>query len=63
MKITRESPVTGKLNTLDIDITLSQLLRWRKGELVQDVAPHLSAEEREFLISGATAEDWETLFG
>lgn len=32
------------------------------GELTQNVLPHRSAEEREFLISGITPAEWDDIF-
>ena len=46
---------------MDIDITPLQYRDWRLGALIQDVMPHISADEREFIISGSTKEDWETM--
>jgi hypothetical protein len=63
MIITRRSPITGKENKIDINITQQQLERWRDGELIQDVAPELTPDEREFIITGNTKEDWEAMFG
>ena len=63
MKLSAKSPVTGKYNVREIAITVEQLSRWRAGEKLQNVAPELSPEDREFIISGCTPEDWETLFG
>lgn len=63
MRITRTSIVSGKTHTLDIAITEEQLLRWRGGELIQNVCPHLPSHDREFLINGTTKEEWEELFG
>ena len=63
MQITKTSPVSGKENTLELNITQEQYNRWQAGEHIQNVMPHLSPDEREFLISGCTAEDWEKLFG
>jgi hypothetical protein len=62
MKITRESPVTKAINEREIDITPEQYARWESGVFIQTVAPHLSADDREFIISGCTPEDWNTLF-
>lgn len=36
--------------------------RWEQGELIQDVFPHLSIEDREFIKTGLTAEDWKEIF-
>jgi len=63
MKITRKSPFTGKINTLDLDITEEQITRYNRGELIQVAFPNLTAPEREFILTGYTAEDWETIFG
>lgn len=47
---------------MEIDVTLEQLSRWRNGELIQNVMPHLTPDEREFIMTGITAEKWEKLF-
>lgn len=66
MKITRVSPLTGKMNTLELDVTQDQLDELdRPGyarRLIQDIFPNLSNVEREFLKTGYTQEDWDTLF-
>jgi len=63
MKITKVSKMTGIEHTREIDITEDQLARWRDGAFIQDVAPNLSADDREFLISGMTPEEWTAAFG
>lgn len=36
---------------------------WHESDaLVQDVFPHFDADQREFLISGATPQEWEEEF-
>lgn len=62
MDVTQVSPVTGKENTRDINCTLEQFTLWQHGAHIQDAMPNVSPEDREFLISGSTPEDWETLF-
>lgn len=64
MIIKKKSPATGKINARDIDITEEQLARYNEGvELIQNIAPHLSADDREFLMTGYTPEDWDNMFG
>jgi hypothetical protein len=63
MQVTMRSTLTQKIHTLEIDISPEQWKRWKAGEMIQNVCPHLSADDREFLISGATKEEWETYFG
>jgi hypothetical protein len=62
MLVTKISPISGE-NTMDLDITEEMIADWRGGALIQDVMPHLTNEEREFLITGYTPEDWESIFG
>jgi Na+-transporting NADH:ubiquinone oxidoreductase subunit NqrF len=62
MQITKTSPVTGQSNTREIDVTEQQLIDWRNGALIQTVMPSLSKEDREFIMTGTTPEDWETMF-
>ena len=62
MKVTRKSMLTGIVRTIDIDVTARQLEAWRRGEVIQDAMPNLTDAEREFLISGATQEEWANAF-
>ena len=62
MKIVRKSPFTGETNTREIDVTGEQLARWHSGELIQNVMPHLSADDREFIMTGITPEEWDLVF-
>lgn len=64
MLITKRSLLTGKTHEREIDVTHRQLNRWLiEGELIQNAMPHLSADDREFLISGTTPEEWDDKFG
>lgn len=63
MIIERLSPFRSNVTRVrDIDVTEEQLKRWEDGELIQDVMPHLTLEEREFIMTGMTEDDWEDLF-
>ena len=35
---------------------------WQAGALVQQALPDLTEDEREFLLTGLTAEEWDALF-
>lgn len=59
--ITKVSLFTGKTRTWRMRLRLSDLSDWRKGKYIQDALPYLTADEREFLLTGATPEEWETL--
>lgn len=63
MIIERESPFSGNANRMDIPVTLAQIEAWKGGELIQDAMPNLTADEREFLMTGITPEEWENTFG
>lgn len=62
MLITRTSMFTGKQRTMDLDITEEQYNRWLDGELVQKAFPNLNADEREFIMTGVTPEEWDSAF-
>jgi hypothetical protein len=63
MTITRTSPITGISRTKEIDVTIEQVLAWEEGELIQNAMPQLSADDREFIKTGITSEEWDQLFG
>lgn len=62
MKVTRVHPFTGKSNTLELNITQEQLDRHAHGEFIQNVAPNLTPDEREFIISGLLPGEFDELF-
>jgi hypothetical protein len=62
MLITRKSLFTGKTHTLEINVTPEQLRTWENGMVIQRAMPHLTPDEREFIMTGITAEEWKNLF-
>jgi hypothetical protein len=62
MHIIRKSPFTGEENSMDLDVTWAQLYAWKAGGLIQDVFPNLTADEREFIMTGITPADWARAF-
>jgi hypothetical protein len=62
MPVTRTSQISGITRTLVLDVTPRELHAYANGALLQDAFPHLSADEREFIKSGITAEEWDALF-
>tara|TARA_R110000851_G_scaffold16046_3_gene52566 strand:+ start:13013 stop:13201 length:189 start_codon:yes stop_codon:yes gene_type:complete len=62
MKVTNGNPFYGE-STMDLDITQDQLDRFNSGVFAQDAFPDLSADGREFLISGFTPEQYKETFG
>lgn len=64
MKVTNQSMLTKKWHTMEVDITPKQLYEVEKKEkLIQDIVPHLSLDQREFLMTGITPEEWKNTFG
>ena len=63
MLITRKSLISGNTNTMSLPITEEQYTAWEQGTLVQVAMPHLSPDEREFVMSGITPEEWAETFG
>jgi len=66
MLITRTSQISKTNSTMELDITYEQLdrinNRYETKELIQNIVPNLSKEEREFLITGITPKEWNELF-
>lgn len=62
IKITRTSVLSDITRSMFLDITQEQLDAYNKGALVQNVFPNLSADEREFLMTGITSFEWDEAF-
>lgn len=63
MLISRTSLITGKSNTMELPLTEEMITAWEISDLkIQDAFPFLTATEREFLLSGATPEEWNEFF-
>lgn len=64
MQITIKSQFTKKLNTMDIPITQEQYNSFMfDPRPIQKIFPNLSADEREFILTGTTQEEWDKMFG
>jgi len=62
MQVSKRSTATGELNTMVLDITMPQYMDWKGGMLIQNAMPQLSADEREFLMTGMTPAEWDEMF-
>lgn len=59
MNISIQSPFSGKINTMDLPINQSQLAEYMQNKVnIQDLFPHLDAEQREFLKTGIAPGEW-----
>jgi len=63
MLVTRRSTLSGIERTRDLDITQEQAEAYSNGAKIQDAFPHLSADDREFIMTGITADEWDATFG
>jgi hypothetical protein len=62
----KRSGLTGKYNKMELPVTVAEVLEWQislKPKLIQDQFPQLSADQREFLLTGSTPEEWDAAFG
>lgn len=59
MKITRTSIMSGETRSRDFDITPEQWAAYERGDLIQRAFPHLSDDDREFILTGITAGEWD----
>jgi len=63
MIIRRTSEFSGITREFDLPVTIEQMGRFESGlETIQDVFPHLSVDDREFIKTGITAEEWDQMF-
>tara|TARA_R100001594_G_scaffold12009_2_gene26906 strand:- start:3296 stop:3481 length:186 start_codon:yes stop_codon:yes gene_type:complete len=61
MLITKTSMLSGNTSSMDIDVSQDQIDLWQGGSLIQNVMPNLSADEREFIMTGITPEEWDSM--
>ena len=62
MQITRTSVVSGITRTQDIPVKQEELDSWANGSVIQVAMPQLTADEREFIMTGITPEEWDREF-
>lgn len=61
MKITRTSDWSGIVRTMELDVTEEEMLAYARGELVQKAFPRLTEDEREFILTGMSPEEWAAM--
>jgi|TARA_R100001530_G_C4309621_1_gene152663 hypothetical protein len=50
---------SGQVNSMDINVTNAQIEAWRGGVLIQTAMPDLSPDQREFIMTGVTPQEWK----
>jgi len=63
MIIKRTSKFSGITRELDLPVTIEQMGRFESGmETIQDIFPNLNVDDREFIKTGITADEWDQMF-
>jgi hypothetical protein len=71
MKLMRTSPKTGKVNTMELpdSVTAERLSAYEQSQVqgnapfIQHAFPELNVDQREFVKTGLTPEDWDAILG
>jgi hypothetical protein len=65
--VERRSVLSGKVHSIAIPLSPDDfdecMFDWRNGRLLQDAFPTLTADQREFIKTGVTQEEWYSLLG
>jgi hypothetical protein len=48
---------------MDLPVTELQLDAYERGSLLQEAFPNLDADQREFIKTGITKEEWIEIYG
>lgn len=59
----KEKTMIMPLSLIDFTHKYNSMFNKENRILIQDALPELNPDQREFLISGTTPEEWEELFG
>jgi hypothetical protein len=54
---------SGITRTIDLPITERDVIRYDDGWLLQEAFPNLDADQREFIKTGITKEEWVEIYG
>lgn len=63
MWIKRKSVITGIERNRNIPVNPDDYFMWKAGlGSIQDLMPYLTDNDREFILSGITDDEWESMF-
>lgn len=63
MIIKRKSIISGKVRSRNIPVNPDDMAAWEAGlGNIQDLMPYLNDDDREFILSGITPGEWDTLY-
>lgn len=69
MLLTKKSNLTGKVTSQEINVSEDKIMQWesmqgmRNRPLIQELFPELNAQEREFIMNGISAAEWDKYMG
>jgi hypothetical protein len=58
--LSKKCTTSGKVYSLTLETI--KYKQWERGSYVQDVWPNLTKEEREFILTGTTPQEWSNMF-
>ena len=62
--VTKKSGLSGELNSVFIpNLDPESVDAWLNGEKIQHAMSYLTADQREFVMTGITPEEWNAVFG
>lgn len=66
MRLVKRSGLSRKEHTTELPMTekefMAAYITYRQGGLIQECFPTLSADQREFILTGITPEEWAKAF-
>ena len=70
MKLIRVSLLTGRKNVMELPVEFNRVYGWLESRedspqstpLIQDAFPELNNEQREFILTGSTMDEWSEAF-
>ena len=63
MILRMKSLITGNTCEMELPVTPTEIENWRTGKLpIQVALPALDADQREFVMTGITREEWDNAF-
>ena len=63
MILRMKSLITGNTSEMELPVTPTEIENWRTGKLpIQVALPALDADQREFVMTGITREEWDNAF-
>lgn len=66
VEFTNKSLISEKITTISLSITEEEFVigmnSWKAGAYIQDAFPTLTLDQREFIKTGITHDEWENIF-